>query len=84
MIAGEGTAFQIAEQVCIVVTGRGSRCSLMARISQKLALQCEPVPIAVLDEMGFHGDLAHVFVAVFYRFAVAADLELSWALLGHP
>ena len=25
-----------------------------------------------------------LFVAVFYRFAVAADLELSWALLGHP
>ena len=30
----------------------------MARISQKLALQCEPVPIPVLHEMGFHGDLA--------------------------
>ena len=26
--------------------------------SQKLALQCEPVPILVLHEMGFHGDLA--------------------------
>ena len=54
------------------------------KISQKLALQCEPVPIPVLHEMGFHGDLARLFVAVFYRFAVAADLELSWALLGHP
>ena len=25
MISGEGAAFQIAEQVCIVVTGRGTR-----------------------------------------------------------
>ena len=56
MISGEGIAFRSQSKSASLLQG----AALEFAFSQKLALQCEPVPIPVLHGMGFHGDLAIV------------------------